>query len=178
MKKLILLLVVMVGAVVHAQSPQGSTGRVGYADIQYIMSLLPEMKQIQTDMKSAETQFRNQIQTRTQTLQQQYNDFNEQSKSMVDSVRENRRRELQEAVADLQKFQEDAQVTLENKQKLYLAPLYLKVNKAIAEVARENGFAVILTDKINNYPMLLYKQPEDDVSDLVLKKFGVTPPAK
>ena len=177
-KPIFLLIILLAGAVANAQSQTAPAERTGYANIEYIISQLPDMKQIQTDMKSTETQFRNQIQERTQKLQQQYSDFNEKSREMADTVRENRQRSLQQAIADLQKFQEDAQVTLENKQKLYMAPLYLKVTKAISEVAKENGFAIILTEKVNNYSVLLFRQPADDVSDLVLKKFGVTPPAK
>lgn len=178
MKKTMVLLVIFAGGLAHAQSQPAAAERTGYANIEYIISQLPDMKQIQADMKSTETQFRNQIQERTQKVQQQYNDFNEKSKEMADTVRENRQRDLQQAIADLQKFQEDAQATLENKQKLYMAPLYLKVTKAISEVAKENGFSIILTERINNYSVLLYKQPADDISDLVLKKFGVTPPVK
>lgn len=178
MKKLILPVVILAGTLAHAQSQPALAGRTGYVNMEYIISQLPDMKQIQADMKSTETQFRNQIQERTQKVQQQYSDFNEKSSEMADTVRENRQRDLQQAIGDLQKFQEDARVTLENKQKLYMAPLYLKVTKAISEVAKENGFAIILTEKVNNYSVLLYRQPADDVSDLVLKKFGVTQPVK
>lgn len=177
MKKFLWLLAFIAGGVQLATAQQ-ETDRIGYASVQYIMSQLPEMKEIQAEMKSSETQFRNQIQEKSQKLQQQYNDFNQNANTMADTTRQHRQEELQQALADLEKFQRDAQVTLQNKEKLYMAPLYLKVNKAISEVAKENGFAIILTDKLNNYPFLLYQQPQTNVSNLVLKKFGVTPPAK
>lgn len=178
MIKKLLLLVAFTAAGVTLATAQQPGERIGYASMQYIMSQLPEMKEIQADMKSSETQFRSQIQERSQKLQQQYQEFNQNANAMADTVRQRRQEELQKAMEDLQKFQQDAQVTLQNKEKLYMAPLYLKVTKAISEVAKENGFAIILTDKLNNYPVLLYQQPQTDVSNLVLKKFGVTPPAK
>lgn len=174
MKKVILLAAIIAGCIGPAEGQQ-TAERIGYANLQYIMSQLPEMKQIQADMKSAGDQFRNQIQEKSQKLQQQYNDLNQNMQGMADTVRQRKQGELQQAMADLEKFQQDAQVTLQNKEKLYLAPLYLKVNKVISEVAKENGFAIILTDKLNNYPVLLYQQPQADVSDLVLKKLGITP---
>ena len=176
MKKFILLAAFIAGIVRLAAAQQAD--RIGYANLQYIMAQLPEMKQIQADMKSAGDQFRNQIQDKSQKLQQQYNDFNQNANEMADTARERKQGELQQAMSELQKFQQDAQVTLENKEKLYMAPLYLKVNKVISDVAKENGFAIILTDKLNNFSVLLYEQPQADVSDLVLKKMGVTPPAK
>ena len=59
-----------------------------------------------------------------------------------------------------------------------MAPIYLKVNRAIGEVAKENGYSIILTEKVSNFDFLLYRQAQMDVSNLVLKKFGVTPPEK
>jgi outer membrane protein len=97
---------------------------------------------------------------------------------MVDSVRVKRQQQLQQAMADLEKMQQDAQVTLQNKQKLFMAPLYLKVDKVIEEVARENGFDIILTQNVSGFNFLLYYDKQRDISDLVLQKFGVQPAAK
>jgi Skp family chaperone for outer membrane proteins len=91
------------------------------------------MKAIETDLKSTQTQLRTQIQTRSQEVQKQYQDFNATAQGMVDSVRVKRQQQLQQAMADLEKMQQDAQVTLQNKQKLFMAPLYLKVDKVIEQ---------------------------------------------
>ncbi|MEX2232123.1 MAG: OmpH family outer membrane protein [Cyclobacteriaceae bacterium] len=178
MKKLFLLVALAAGYFAHAQSPQTAENRVGYANMEYIITQLPDVKEIETEMKSTETQLRTQIQARSQEVQKQYTDFNENMKTMVDTVRINKQRDLEKAMADLEQMQQDAQVTLQNKQKLYMAPVYLKVTRAISEVAKENGYAIILTDKVSNYRLLLYQSTQLDVSNLVLEKFGVTPPAK
>lgn len=178
MKKIFLLVAMAAGVVAQAQSPQDSQGRVGYANMEYIISKLPDMKQIETELKSTQTQLRTQIEAKSKEVQKQYNDFNAGMNTMADSVRNNRQQDLEKAVADLEQMQQNAQLTLQNKEKLFMAPLYLKVNRAIADVAKENGFAVILTEQISNYPFLLYHKPEMDVSNLVLQKFGVAPPAK
>lgn len=178
MKNVFLLLTLITGVTAHAQSPQNPQGRVGYANMEYIISQLPDMKQIETELRSTQTQLRTQIEARSKEVQKQYNDFNAGMNAMADSVRDNRQRDLEKAVADLEQMQQNAQLTLQNKEKLFMAPLYLKVNRAIADVAKENGFAVILTEQIRNYPFLLYHKPEMDVSNLVLQKFGVTAPEK
>jgi outer membrane protein len=177
MKKLFLMVLITAGCAFQGQC-QEAANRVGYADIQYIISQLPDVKEIETELKSTQTQFQNQLQSRTQALQKQYNDFNANMNTMVDSVVVNKQRELEQAISELEVFEQEARVTIQNKQKLYMAPVYLKVNSAIAQVAKEQGFAVILTDKVSNYPFLLYQQPQLDVSDLVLQKFGVTPTVK
>jgi outer membrane protein len=157
----------------HAQSP--SQGKVAYASVEYIISQLPDTKQIEAELKSTQTQLRNQIQARSQEVQKEYADFNANARAMADTVRANRQKKLEQAIADLESMQQDANTTLQNKQKLLMAPLYLKVNKAIQEVAVENGYEIVLTDKIGGMDFLLYSSTQVDISKLVLQKFGVKP---
>lgn len=175
MRRILLLAALAAG---FAAQGQDSTNRVGYANMAYIMSRLPEMKQMETELKSTQTQLRNQIQAKSKEVQAQYDDFNANATQMVDSVRARKEQDLEKAIAGLEQMQQDAEVTLQNKQKLFMAPLYLKVNRAIAEVAAEHGYAIILTQQVSNMPVLLYQRKETDVSGLVLQKFGVTPEAK
>ena len=172
-KKSLLLLIIAAPWFSHAQEAQPN--KVGYANMEYIVSQLPDMKEIESEMKSTQTQLRNQIQARSQEVQKQYQDFNANAKTMADTVRMRRQGELEKAMTDLEAMQQNAQMTLQNKQKLYMAPIYLKVNKAISEVAQENGYSIILTDKLSNYSFLLSKTAQFDISNLVLQKFGVTP---
>lgn len=177
MKKIFLLLALTASYFADAQPAQG-TNKVGFANMDYIIAQLPEVKQMETELKSTQTQLRNQIQARTKEVEKQYTDFNQNMNTMADTVRTNKQRDLEQAMAELEKMQQDAQVTLQNKQKLIMAPIYLKVNRAIGEVARENGYSIILTETVSNYPFVLYHQSQMDVSDLVLKKFGITPAAQ
>jgi outer membrane protein len=178
MKKIFLLAALAAAFVSKGQTAQPAPNQVGFANMEYIMSQLPDMKAIETDLKSTQTQLRTQIDAKSKEVQKQYTDFNAQMESMVDTVRANKQRDLEKAMADLEQMQQNAQLTLQNKQKLYMAPLYLKVNRAIAEVAKENGYSIILTEMVSTYRFLLFQQPQKDVSNLVLQKFGVTPPAK
>ena len=178
MKTIFLFIALALSYGSYAQNVQTSSKRVGYANLEYIMSKLPDMRAIETDLKSTQTQLRTQIQAKSQEVQKQYQDFNATAQGMVDSVRVKRQQQLEQAMQDLEKMQQDAQVTLQNKQKLYMAPLYLKVDKVIEEVAKENGFEVVLTQNVSGFNLLLFHDKQRDISDLVLQKFGVDPPAK
>ena len=177
MRKLLVMFVVSAAFASQAQTVP-SSGKIGYADMEYIFKQLPDLKQIETDLKSSQAQFKKDIDAKSQKLQKDYTDFNTNAKTMVDTVRLNKQRELEKGMAALEQLQQDAQNTLQNKQKLLMAPVYLKVNRAIQEVARENGFSTILTRQMSNYRVLLYQAEQFDVSNLVLQKFGITPPAK
>ena len=56
-----------------------------------------------------------------------------------------------------------------------MEPVYKKVGKGIEDVAKENGFTFILNQQIGGLDVILYGDDKMDISDLVLKKLGVTP---
>jgi outer membrane protein len=94
---------------------------------------------------------------------------------MLPAIRENTERELQQLQQNLQKLQEDAQTTIQNKQTQLMQPVYQKIGKAIEEVAKENAFTLVLTSQVSGLDIVLYGDDKLDISDLVLKKMGVTP---
>lgn len=174
MKKLLLFIAFLPIQIAAAQDTDTAlTGRIGYANLEYIMGRMPEMKEIDSALKSTQTQLRNQIQTKSDELKKQYDQFTATAPTLADTVRMRREQELQEALGGLEQMRQDAQESIQNKQKLLMAPLYLKVNNAISQIARENGFDIILTDRIGGLNLLLYKNSQLDISNLVLARFGV-----
>jgi outer membrane protein len=175
MRKLVLLFVLAAGLITtQAQTPTAST-KIGYADVDYVISQLPEAKQIDTELKSTQAQLKNQIDTKSQEFQTKLADYQKNLSTMLDAVRANTERELTQLQENLQKLQQDAQSTIQNKTSQLLDPVYKKVGKAIEEVAKENGFTFILNQQIQGLDVILYGDEKMDISDLVLKKLGVTP---
>ena len=56
-----------------------------------------------------------------------------------------------------------------------MEPVYKKVGKAIEDTAKENGYTFVLNQQIGGLDVILYGDEKADISDLVLKKMGVTP---
>lgn len=173
MRKLVLLLVLGLGTLVT--QAQTAAAKIGYADVAYIFSQLPEMKQIETELKSTQTQLKNQIDTKYQDFQKKLADYNANLNTMLDAVRQNTERELQQMQQNIEKLQVDAQTTIQTKEAQLMEPVQKKIGKGIEDVAKENGFTFILNQQINNIDVILYGDETLDVSDLVLKKLGVTP---
>ena len=175
MRKLVLLFVLAIGTLSsQAQSPTASS-KIGFADVDYIFTQMPEAKQIDTELKSTQQQLRAQIESKSQEFQKKLADYQANINTMLDAVRQNTERELQQLQENLQKLQRDAQVTIQNKQTQLMEPVYQKVGKAIEDVAKENGYTFILNQQIGGLDVILYGDEKNDVSDLVLKKLGVTP---
>jgi outer membrane protein len=174
MRKLVLLAVLgMLSVASHAQT--ASATKIGYADVDYIFSQMPESKQIDSDLKSLQTQLKNQIDTKYQEFQKKLQDYNANINNMIDAVKANTERELQQMQQNIEKLQQDAQVTVQNKQTQLMEPVFTKVGKAIEDVAKENSYTFILSQQIGGLDVILYGDEKMDVSDLVLKKLGVTP---
>ena len=173
MRKLALLAVL--GLITFISHAQTATTKVGYADVDYIFSQMPESKQIDSELKSLQTQLKNQIDTKYQDYQKKLADYQANINNMIDAVRANTERELVQMQQNIEKLQQDAQTTVQTKQTTLMDPVFKKVGKAIEDVAKENGFTFILSQQIGGLDVILYGDEKMDVSDLVLKKLGVAP---
>ena len=173
MRKLALLAVL--GLITFISHAQTATTKVGYADVDYIFNQMPESKQIDSELKSLQTQLKNQIDTKYQDYQKKLGDYQANINTMIDAVRANTERELVQMQQNIEKLQQDAQTTVQSKQTQLMDPVFKKVGKAIEDVAKENGFTFILSQQIGGLDVILYGDEKMDISDLVLKKLGVTP---
>lgn len=171
MRKLVLLAVF--GLITFASQAQTAT-KVGYADVDYIFSQMPEAKQIEAELKSMEAQLKGQIEAKIKKFQTELADYQKNGAAMIDAVRQNTERELTQQQQNIEKLQQDAQTTIQNKNTQMMTPVYDKVGKAIEAVAKENGFSFILNQQIGGLDVILYGDEKMDISDLVLKNMGVT----
>lgn len=173
MRKLVLLLVLGLGA--HLSQAQTESVKIAYADVDYIFTQLPDYKTIDAELKSTQTQLKNQMDAKYAEFQKKLADYNANLNTMLDAVRQNTERELQQMQQNLEKLQADAQTTIGTKQQQLMDPVYKKISKGIQDVAKENGYTMILSAQISSLDVVLYAEDKLDVSDLVLKKLGVTP---
>jgi outer membrane protein len=178
MRKFVLLVVLGLGAIISQAQTQTATTKIGYADVDYIFEKMPESKQVESELKVVQTQLKNQIDGKYAEFQKKLADYQANLNTMLDAVRVNTERELQQLQQNLEKLQQDAQTTIQNKQVQLMKPIYDKVGKAIEDVAKENGYTLVLSGQVGGIDVVLYADDKSHISDLVLKKMGVTvPPA-
>jgi outer membrane protein len=168
MKRLLKIVLVLNVFTVFGQSVTAS--KVGYADIGYIVSRLPEFKNLQDQYAEAEKNYKDQLQQKADLFQKQYREYIANAATMADTVRAGTEQQLQEEQTAIQSFQTEAQQSLANYQKLLLAPLYLAVNSTIQKVAQENGYSVVLNARPGSNSLTLFHEAQFDISDLVVKR--------
>jgi len=177
MRTIFLLALLGCATIAPAQTqPQSVVQKIGYADWDVIFVQLPEYKQIEAEMKTHQSQLENQMKAKQLDFETKLKAYQSMPATTPDAIKADKERELQGLQEGFQKFQQDAQTSLQNKQTTLMEPIYAKVGKAIEEVARENGYAFIINPQlIGGGDILLYSDDKYNITDLVLKKMGVTP---
>ncbi len=153
--------------------------KIGYTNVEYIMSLMPEMEQIDADVTDYCAQLDQQIQTKIQDFQQKGAAYQQAASTMTDEARSQKEQELGKLRQDIEKFQQDVQASYSRKLQELLEPVQTKVYNAINAVAAENNYTHVLSESAGQAgPILLYTKDDDPFTNLVLAKLGVTPPAE
>lgn len=172
------LLVIAVATLMSTAAFSQESKKVGYVDIDYVLSQLPEMKALQERLVETEKKLQADYDAKKLAFQQEYNNAAAQFQSLPDSSKvllANRMKQLQ---AELEAFPQDADRTIENTKKLYMAPVYLKMGNAMAAAAIENGYDMLLPRVVNNQDFVLWADKRLDASDLVVKVLSTPPPAE
>lgn len=152
--------------------------KIGYTNVDYILSLLPESKQIEADLKAHEKQLTTQLQAKVQEFQTKMEAFQKGAPTMTEIVRADKQEELQTMQTSIEKFQREADSSLQKKQGELLEPVYTKIQGAIDKVATDNGYTYVFSSDAGGMPILLHASEDHNISDKVLTSLGVTPPAK
>src|SRR6478609_3549339 len=106
------------------------TQKMGYADGAYIISQLPEMKRIESEMQTYVTQLQNQLKIKQQELETKFKAYQALPATTPEAIRADKEREIQSLQESGQKFQQDAQTSMQGKEKKLMEPIYAKVGKA------------------------------------------------
>ncbi len=175
MKKIVpgmFVIAIMMAGINVAKAQQ----KIGHVDIQYVLTTLPEYKEVESQLKTLETQLLKQSQAKEQEFQEKYQEYLQTSQNMADVVRQDKEKELSQLQQSYQEFQQNAQTSLQQKSTELLNPLYKKIGDAIEQVAQENGYSHILNVGVAQLDIVIYGNDNFDVSNLVLKKLGIDPP--
>lgn len=175
MRTLVSIFIAVIAATGVFAQAQPVTQKIGYADWDKIFSQMPEYKQIDADLKAHSNQLKATMDAKQKELEQKYQAYQNMPATTPDAIRADKEAELNRLQESLQKFSQDAQTSLQNKQNQLMDPVFTKVAKAIEDVAKENGYTFIIQAQLlQGGDILLYSDEKYDVSTLVLKKMGVT----
>jgi outer membrane protein len=157
----------------QAQAPL----KIGFTSVEYVLSQMPESKQIESDLKAYGTQLEAQLKSKTTEYQTKVDAYQKGQGTMTAVVKADTEKELTRLGQSIQEFQQTAQQSMQQKQQTLLRPVLDKIQKNIDAVANDNGYTYILNSDSGSNPILLHGPKDGDVSDIILKKMGITPTA-
>jgi outer membrane protein len=144
--------------------------KFGYVNTSAILSEMPELKQAEANLKSYQTQLQKKGQSMLEELQQEYQAVQAkvQSGDLSPKQQESEAARLKQIETELGQYEQEMMEKIQEKRSTELQPIYDKLNAAIEEVAKENGFQFIFDESV-----LLYKDDSADVSTMVKNKLGI-----
>ncbi len=164
----ILMILLLAGAGMTLRAQQL---KFGHINSQELLRAMPENDSAQAQMQ----RFAQDLQNQLDELQVEYNkklqDYQSQMDQLTDLIRKTKEEELMRLQKSIQDFQVAAQQEMQKKQQELMQPIIDKANKAIKEVARENGFIYIFD--IASGSILYYSEKSVDILPLVKKKLGI-----
>lgn len=163
-----------------AQTTPAASGltKIGYTNVDYVISKLPESKVMQNQIEVTKAQLDKAIGETYKEAQEKYEAYQKNGAQMTDVIRADKEKELQNLQTRIQEMQTNAQQSLQTKQQQLLEPILTKVNNAIQDVGKENGFLYILNMDAGQgtTPIILFAASEENnATNLILRKLGVDP---
>lgn len=167
MKKSLFVIVALLATL----SLSAQTLKFGHVNSQELMSTLPEMETVMSQLEALQTT-NNELLTKMQgELQTEAVKYQEQAQTMAESVRAYKEQELQQMQENIQKFYQSAQTSMQQKQQELTAPVMDKVRATINEVAKEQGLIYVFD--LSTGSVLYHSTESIDIKPLVRKKLGL-----
>ncbi len=154
---------------------QTAEQKIGYVDVDYVLAQLPSAIQLTEHLKTLEADLVKNYQQKELEFKTKYDEFAKAEKTMLPTLRDNTLRELQALQQNLQSFGADIEKTLKDREDVLSMPVFKSIGDAIAAIGEEQGYTLILNTKASGVSIILSADPNSNISDLVLKKLGVTP---
>lgn len=147
--------------------------KFGYTNSALLLEELPEVKAANSSIQTFQEMLQKQGRTKVEALQAKYEKLQKQEKAGELSPKQlnEEAEKLKKEEEDLGKLEQEMVQKVQEKKSTTLQPILDKVNKAIQDVAKEQGIAYVFDSSAG---MLLYADDKLDITAAVKAKLGVT----
>jgi len=157
---------------IMAFSLSASAQKMGYINTQELISQVPSVKEANSNIETYRKQLQSKYENMIKSLQTKYQALEQKQAGgeIAPKQLESEALLLKEEEKKIAEFEQSSQQKIVEKSELLLKPLRDQIQKAIDEVAKENGFDYIFDASIG---VILYADKSTDVSTLVKAKLGL-----
>jgi len=145
--------------------------KIGYISADEIIQLMPEAANVQKELDQYQQSLYQNAQDKKAAFDEAVQKFYKDSSSMSASLKQVKRTELQKQIQELSGEDQKIQNQFEQKRQELSLPIQKKLQGAIEDVAKENGYTYVLPREA-----LIIMPPGSDIGPLVRKKLGLKEP--
>jgi len=117
--------------------------KFGHINSDELIQAMPEFDSATVKLEKFRKELVNALELMTVELNNKNDAYTKEAKNLTDIVKQTKEQELIDLNKRIQEFQQNAQEQLQNKQVELFQPIYTKVDKAIKDVGKENGFLYV-----------------------------------
>ena len=170
MKNLIKLIIIAIflfsGTTVNAQNY-----KFGHINSQELLSIMPERDSAEAEIQQYAKDLEGQLEIMNVEYNNKLNDYVENRDNLAPLVKQTKEQELNEIQKRIQDFTTSAEQELQQQNAQLIQPIILKAEKAIKDVAKENGFTYIFD--LSRGSVIYFSEQSEDILPLVKKKLGL-----
>ena len=141
--------------------------KIGHVNFDEIMLALPESDSAKSILEKETKELQSAYEELTVTYNQLYDEYQKGLASYSAIVKKTKEDELLDKQKRMSEFEQNASITLQNRNAELVRPIVEKINRAIDKVATENGFIYILD--ISKGSVVYTSKDSQNLTPLVIK---------
>jgi outer membrane protein len=170
--KLIIALAIVAVVLMAASQINTDPKKFGYVNSMEILSMMPEMKDVQTQLEAYGAELDKEYQTMVEEYQKKAKEYQDgiEKKTLSETMQKLKYEELMDMEKRLQNTQQAFEQELVEKQEKLMSPLADRITNAIKDIAKEKQLGYVFD---TSKGMLLYADELDNITVDVKTKLGI-----
>ncbi|MCB0464264.1 MAG: OmpH family outer membrane protein [Aequorivita sp.] len=145
-------------------------GKVGAVDVEYILSKMPELTAVQTELETYGKQLDIDLNKKVDEYKKLVEEYKKGEPNFTEEEKKEKQTTILNLDKDIQKFQQNGSKLMEIKQTEALKPLYKKIGDALDKVAKAQNYTQVMQSNQD----LVYLDPNYDLTVPILQELGIT----
>jgi outer membrane protein len=162
----------MITVALVGQNAMAQNLKFGHINSDELIQSMPDYDSATVKLDNFRKELVNALELMTVELNNKNEAYQKESKNLSDIVKQTKEQELIDMNKRIQDFQTNAQTQLQNKQAEVFQPIYAKVDKAIKDVGKENGFLYVF-DVAKGSLLYFDEAKSTNIMTLVKTKLGL-----
>ena len=166
MKKISVLITFLFFAIVgNAQS------KIGTIDAEYIITKMPEISNVNVGVKAYNESLQTDVEQAIKAYEGLIKNYQDSTAIFTEDIKKQRENQILGLENEIKQFRQRSQVMIQMKRNELTQPLYQKIDAAMQEVIKEEGYTQIFH---TGGGALAYSKPGSDITEKVMEKLGIS----